>query len=80
MTCATGNYIFCCFLLRCVVFLVGQQDSDRIEVSNTTAGELRLKVHNLVPSDSARYTCTASSDDDLGIHEMTASITVHCKL
>jgi len=63
----------------CIVF-VCWQDDDRIEVSNTSAGELRLKVHDLVPSDTAQYTCSASSDEDLGTHEMTASITVHCML
>jgi len=49
-------------------------------VSNTSAGELRLVVHDLVLADTAQYTCSASSDEDLGSHEMTASITVHCKV
>ena len=48
-------------------------------VSNTSAGELRLVVHDLVLADTSQYTCSASSDEDLGSHEMTASITVHCK-
>ena len=62
------------------IAFVGQQDDGKIEVFNTSAGELRLVVHDLVQSDTARYTCSASSDEDLGTHEMTASITVHCKL
>ena len=51
-----------------------------MEVFNSSAGEFKLTVHDLVPSDTAQYTCSASSDEDLGTHEMTASITVHCKL
>jgi len=39
-----------------------------------------LIVHDLMPSDAAHYMCSASSDEDLGTHEMTASITVHCEL
>jgi len=48
-------------------------------VSNATAGELRLRIRDLSPSDTAQYTCSASSDEDLGTHEMTASITVQCE-
>ena len=59
---------------------VGGQDDGKIEVIDSTAGELRLIVRDLVPSDSARYTCSAASDEDLGSHEMTASVTVRCKL
>jgi len=59
--------------------VVCRQDDGKIEVFNTTAGESRLIVRDLVPSDTARYTCLASSDEDLGTHEMTAAITVHCE-
>lgn len=47
---------------------------------SSSAGELRLSVHDLVAADTAQYTCSASSDSDLGTHEMIASITVHCQL
>lgn len=56
------------------------QDDGKIEVVNSSAGELRLIVRDLVASDAAQYTCSASSDEDLGTHEMMASLTVHCKL
>jgi len=59
---------------------VGRQDGGKIVVSNSSAGQLRLIVRDLVPSDTAQYTCSASSDEDLGTHEMTASIKVHCEL
>jgi len=59
---------------------VCMQDDGKIEVVNGSAGELRLIVHDLVASDTAQYKCSASSDEDLGTHEMTASLMVHCKL
>lgn len=59
--------------------MIGWKDDGKIEVSSSTSGQLRLTVRHLEPSDSARYTCSASSDDNLGTHEMTAAIRVHCK-
>ena len=68
-------------VVYCIVLVpVARQDGGKIVVSNTSAGQLRLIVRDLVPSDTAQYTCSASSDEDLGTHEMTASITVHCEL
>jgi len=46
-------------------------------LNNDVAGRLDMTIHNLVPEDTANYTC--KSRNIAGHHELNGSIYVNCE-